>query len=263
MTRNGKIARLPLAIREELNRRLQDGVTGKAVVAWLNDHADVKALLQREFNERPVTEQNLSEWKQGGYQDWLQQQEVRECVRTFQEGLGNVTGSSGTRLGDDLSTPMALLLGRMTFQLIAGGLDKAAQRREVFRLVESLALLRRGDHEAARLRMAQERHQDQRLRDEARWQWQGPIEELVAERKLRGEFERKVEEPLNDLMQAVRQERRLSELTKGLPLDIANQIREYCHASPLKPAPPSTTESNPIRPDPTCSEAACSERGQR
>jgi len=29
MTRNGKIARLPLAIREELNRRLQEGEQGK------------------------------------------------------------------------------------------------------------------------------------------------------------------------------------------------------------------------------------------
>jgi len=249
MTRNGKIARLPLAVREELNRRLQDGVTGKAVVAWLNDHADVKALLQREFNARPVTEQNLSEWKQGGYQDWLQQQEVREFVRTFQEGLGNVTGSSGTRLGDDLSTPMALLLGRMTFQLIAGGLDKATQRREVFRLVESLALLRRGDHEAARLRMAQEHHVDQRLRDEARWQWQAPIEELTAERQL-------LEEPLDYLLKAISRDRRLRDLTKDLPPEVADRIREYCRSSPLVPASPSPTESDPIRPDPTAAEAA-------
>jgi hypothetical protein len=33
-TRNGKIARLPLAIREQLNSRLQDGEQGKKLVLW-------------------------------------------------------------------------------------------------------------------------------------------------------------------------------------------------------------------------------------
>src|SRR5712692_3098289 len=36
MTHKGKIARLPLAIREQLNRRLQDGEIGKELVVWLN-----------------------------------------------------------------------------------------------------------------------------------------------------------------------------------------------------------------------------------
>ena len=49
MTRNGKIARLPRAIRDELSRRLQDGEPGKHLVQWLNwnpspKHWDVPAL---------------------------------------------------------------------------------------------------------------------------------------------------------------------------------------------------------------------------
>jgi hypothetical protein len=35
LTRNGKIARLPLAVRQELNRRLDEGEQGKKLVAWL------------------------------------------------------------------------------------------------------------------------------------------------------------------------------------------------------------------------------------
>ena len=35
-TRRGKIARLPLAVREELNTRLRDGEEGKQLVLWLN-----------------------------------------------------------------------------------------------------------------------------------------------------------------------------------------------------------------------------------
>ncbi len=36
MKRNGKIARLPRAIRDELNRRMDDGQTGQELLPWLN-----------------------------------------------------------------------------------------------------------------------------------------------------------------------------------------------------------------------------------
>ena len=36
MARTGKIARLPDDIREQLNRRLNDGEKGKKLVMWLN-----------------------------------------------------------------------------------------------------------------------------------------------------------------------------------------------------------------------------------
>ena len=75
MTRNGKIARLPLEIRNELNRRLQDGEPGKALVDWLNAVTLVQEILKEQFGGRPVNEQNLTEWKQGGYQDWLRHDE--------------------------------------------------------------------------------------------------------------------------------------------------------------------------------------------
>ncbi len=36
MARTGKIARLPRALREELNRHLDEGEAGVDLVAWLN-----------------------------------------------------------------------------------------------------------------------------------------------------------------------------------------------------------------------------------
>jgi hypothetical protein len=42
MTRNGKIARLPAAIREEFNLRLFEGEQGKPLVVWLNSLPKVK-----------------------------------------------------------------------------------------------------------------------------------------------------------------------------------------------------------------------------
>ena len=70
MTRNGKIARLPDALRQELNQRLLDGEQGKHLVEWLNGLPKVQAILQKSFEGRPITEDNLSEWKNGGYLSW-------------------------------------------------------------------------------------------------------------------------------------------------------------------------------------------------
>jgi hypothetical protein len=61
MTRNGKIARLTRAIRDELNRRLQDGEPGVRLVAWLNGLPETQKILQVDFGGRPINEQNLSE----------------------------------------------------------------------------------------------------------------------------------------------------------------------------------------------------------
>jgi hypothetical protein len=69
-TRNGKIARLAKAVRDELNCRLSEGEPGTSLVEWLNGRDDVKKLLAASFGGRLVSEQALSEWRAGGYQDW-------------------------------------------------------------------------------------------------------------------------------------------------------------------------------------------------
>jgi hypothetical protein len=75
-TRTGKIARLPLAIREELNTRIRNGEIGQRLVAWLNSLPAVQDILALEFKGVPITEPNLSHWKKGGYADWLRQQKA-------------------------------------------------------------------------------------------------------------------------------------------------------------------------------------------
>ena len=45
MSRTGKIARLPKEIREQLNRRLEDGETGVEVSTWLNGLPECQKLV--------------------------------------------------------------------------------------------------------------------------------------------------------------------------------------------------------------------------
>jgi hypothetical protein len=58
--RNGKIARLPDAVRETLNERLRDGEPYEPLLTWLNSLPEVRASLQKHFDGAPIVEQNLS-----------------------------------------------------------------------------------------------------------------------------------------------------------------------------------------------------------
>jgi len=76
MTRNGKIARLPRPLRDELNQRLSANEEGAALLDWLNAAPDVKAVLARDFAGEPVSKQNLYEWHHGGFVEWQSRQDL-------------------------------------------------------------------------------------------------------------------------------------------------------------------------------------------
>ena len=50
-------------MRQELNRRLDEGEPGKKLVSWLNGLPEVQAIVAAEFGGKSIREQNLSEWK--------------------------------------------------------------------------------------------------------------------------------------------------------------------------------------------------------
>lgn len=76
--RTGKIARLPHAIREEVNRRLLDGEPASKILPWLHSLPEVLTMLDDYFREEPISPQNLSEWRKGdgenlsGFEEWLE-----------------------------------------------------------------------------------------------------------------------------------------------------------------------------------------------
>ena len=86
--RNGKIARLPARLRHQLNERLDQGEESPALLPWLNARPEVQAVVQEHFNGVPISKQNLSDWRQGGFQDWL----LRRDLRGEAQGVAEVTG---------------------------------------------------------------------------------------------------------------------------------------------------------------------------
>ncbi len=108
MTRNGKIARLPRGIRDEVNRRLDDGEQGIKIVEWLNSLPEVKEVMDACFSGNPISEVNLTKWKQGGFLEWKTHQETVAGLAKLKadgEELADVAAS----VADDLE---ALVLAR-------------------------------------------------------------------------------------------------------------------------------------------------------
>jgi len=67
--RTGKIARLSKEWRDVVNLMLQDGATYQQIIDKLGDHG------------KDLTDQNLTNWKEGGYQDWCNEQDRINTIR--------------------------------------------------------------------------------------------------------------------------------------------------------------------------------------
>jgi hypothetical protein len=158
MTRNGKIARLARTIRDELCRRLQDGEPGVRLVAWLNGLPDTQRVLATDFGGRPISEQNLCEWKAGGYRDWLARQETLSQARELAADARELTAATDGKLTDHLATVLAARYAAALAGWDGEVTDEFRRKQRALRgLCQDIVELRRGDHSGARLNLEQER----------------------------------------------------------------------------------------------------------
>jgi hypothetical protein len=161
MSRNGKIARLPEPIREQINRRLQDGENGREIIKWLNSVDEVKAALSEGFDSCQITDGNLCEWRRRGYRDWQAQQfALAEARRVMSEGRELAQTGKGA-LADNLAVWITGRYVLATRKLMENG-DDASAWKMLRELCHDLVALRRGDHGAEWLRIERERLKLQR-----------------------------------------------------------------------------------------------------
>src|SRR4051812_18485402 len=73
--RRGNVARLPKTLRDLVNAMLDDGKPYSEIVQALQNSADP-------ILPHPVTERNISNWFEGGYQDYLRAESWRERIDT-------------------------------------------------------------------------------------------------------------------------------------------------------------------------------------
>lgn len=113
MARTGKIARLPLAIREELNERLQENENGQTLLAWLNGLEAVKERIndpKSGWDAQPINDANLSLWRSGGFVEWLADREKIHRVEKLSELSLRLAKASGGNLSEGL---LAIAAGKL------------------------------------------------------------------------------------------------------------------------------------------------------
>ena len=80
----GWIAHLPKETRQRINEMLDDGLTYNAIVERLGEQG------------KELTERCVRSWKQGGYQDYLRQQEMLEQCRARQFSASSLLSHRGS-----------------------------------------------------------------------------------------------------------------------------------------------------------------------
>jgi hypothetical protein len=150
--RNGKIARLSPEIRQQLNQRLEMSEQSPDLLPWLNALPEVQAILKKNFDGVPVSRQNLSEWRQGGFQEWLARRDFAADVSDATRLVEDLDEAS--REGELADYAATVLAARFTVLLARwnGEVDEQfeAKTRVLNRLCHSVVQLQRGTHQSIR-----------------------------------------------------------------------------------------------------------------
>ena len=150
----GKISRLPREIREQLNRRLDEGEPGNRLVAWLNELPAVRALLAAEFDGAAIREQNLTNWKQGGFRDWRMEQAARGLV---QASSGATAAAVVTP--EQIATIVAVRYVAAVREWQLSPMPEERRWRQMRVILQDVMQLRRGQQREERLELDWERLQ--------------------------------------------------------------------------------------------------------
>jgi len=145
--RTGKIARLPKAMRDVVNLMLRDGATSAAIIKALEQAKGNGATAADGLPIEIPNEQNLTNWKDGGYQDWLLEQQRLDDMKFKREmALEIVRQNEGSKIHE-----AALQLASSQLYEVISEFDLASlkdllhEKPENFAdLVNSLAKLSKG-----------------------------------------------------------------------------------------------------------------------
>jgi hypothetical protein len=142
-TRQGKIARLPRALRDALNLKLEDNLPASQILPWLNGHAVVKEILEQHFEGAEISAQNLSEWRNGGYAEWSKGREKEESIRALADYSHRLAEAGGK----DLSAGAVAIAAGKIYDVLESVAtfdsdDETEEGKGEINVIESLARLR-------------------------------------------------------------------------------------------------------------------------
>lgn len=149
----GKISRLPKTIREQLNRRLEDNEPSSDILPWLNGLVRVKKILAAQFHGAPITEQNLSTWRAGGYEHWEKKQEPLAGHKDLAEDAKDFTRAGG----DGLARGAASVAAARILKLLDTLPPDKSSTADLVKIAYAVAALFNADQNQVRLRFEKTR----------------------------------------------------------------------------------------------------------
>ncbi|MCX6897362.1 MAG: hypothetical protein NT105_01560 [Verrucomicrobia bacterium] len=136
---------------------MADNERGKRLAAWLNSLPEVQAVLKGEFGGRPIREQNISEWRKGGYREWHLRRDALDMVPMVVMEASELKLGVAGRLTDHMAVWLTAHLMAVVRRLAATDLDDAAKRKLLHEACGDVVALRRGDQNAEWLEIERER----------------------------------------------------------------------------------------------------------
>jgi len=154
--RRGKIARLPSPIRDQLNLRLDNNQPASDILRWLNALPETRQLLADSFDNVPISEQNLSQWRLGGFREWRLRHDFLDDAARLAETASTLQNQSDpSQLADNL----ALVLAARYAAILNNWDGEITPEFEA-----SLAVLRRLTQDVVQLQKALHRADDHQVR---------------------------------------------------------------------------------------------------
>ena len=158
MFRTGKIARLPKELRQELNTRLSNGEAGESLVVWLNGLPEVQAIMNAEFEGMPIREQNISEWRKGGYLDALNADDAVDVVERLRGGAAEWKEDEAEANADLGAAMEHYLSSRQALESERAADLEGEEKWELWdRMCLEVLRLRQAEMQAEKLKLAEER----------------------------------------------------------------------------------------------------------
>ena len=141
--RHGKIARLPRHLREEINRRLDENQFGVKILAWINAQPEARQVFDNQFDAKPISLQNLSNWRREGFVEWLRYQFAAEQVDR------QVAASRGKSLQEAVIDPLERVLAVQclaTYEQATESADSLTKFQYLCQGMREINAMRRHEH---------------------------------------------------------------------------------------------------------------------
>lgn len=146
MTPRSKIDRLPYALREQICLRMRDGWTAKKLTAWLNPLPEVQGILAEFFDGEMINDQNITNFRQGGYAKWCERMERADRTRALAKVATDYAAAGG-----GLNEGTAAIAAGKLLELMEAVDAEDMSPQDLLPLVDSLTKLRAGDLAARRV----------------------------------------------------------------------------------------------------------------